>query len=139
MKKSRVILVFAACSAAAALRGDDVRAKDHLLCSTVQVMECTPDGECRNQAPGDLNVPEFLEVLLKDKSVVTTKASGENRSSSIRSLFREGGLIVLQGLENGHAFSLVIDEASGLASESVVRNGGAVSIFGLCTPIAEGK
>ena len=139
MKKSRAILVLAAFAVAGVLRGDDVRGKEHLLCSTVQAMECTSDGACSNRAPSDLNVPEFLEILLKDKSVATTKASGENRSSAVRSLFREGGLIVLQGFENGHAFSLVIDESTGSASEAVVRDGGSVSIFGVCTPVAEGK
>ena len=57
----------------------------------------------------------------------------------IRSLSREDGLIVLQGIEAGRAFSFVIDEESGMVSVAVARDGLTVSIFGACTPMPRAK
>lgn len=122
-----------------ALRGDDVSGKDRLLCTVVQATECGPDGECRSDDPWDLNIPQFLEVDLQGKTVSTTKASGQNRSSPIGNLVRNGGLIVIQGLENGRAFSFEIDESNGMASMAVVRDGSTVSAFGVCTPLPDSK
>ena len=132
-------LVLAALGAAAALRGDDVSGKDRLLCTAVQSTQCTSDGECKNAPPLDLNIPQFLEIDLKNRTATTTKASGENRSSPIGNVSREGGLIIFQGVQNGRAFSFVISESSGMASIGVAQEGLTDSIFGACTPMPEGK
>jgi hypothetical protein len=133
------ILALAALGAAAVLRGDDVAGKDRILCTAVQATQCTPDGQCKNALPWELNIPQFLEIDLKNKTATTTKASGENRSSPIGDVSREGGLIVFQGVQNGRAFSFVISEASGMASIAVAREDLTVSIFGACTPMPEAK
>jgi hypothetical protein len=41
---------------------------------------------------------------------------------------------VLQGYENGRAFSFMIDEATGDVTAAVARETVAVSVFGACTP-----
>ena len=128
-----------AAMSAAVLRGDDVTGRDRLLCTAVQSTQCTPDGECRSAPPWELNIPQFLEVDLKNKTATTTKASGENRSSPIGNVSREGGMIVFQGVQNERAFSFVISESTGMASIAVAREGSTVSIFGACTPMPEGK
>ena len=66
----------------------------------------------------------------------TTKASGENRSTPMRTLEKENGLIFIQGIEQGRAFSLVIAESTGTLSVAVARDGKAVSLFGACTPLS---
>jgi hypothetical protein len=133
------VLAMLGLGGAALLRGDDVTGKDRLLCAAVHVTQCTPDAECRSATPWELNVPQFVEVDLKNKTTTTTKASGENRSSPIGNVSREGGLIVFQGLQNGRAFSFVIQESSGLASVAVAGEDLTVSIFGACTPAPDGK
>lgn len=127
-----VLLVLALPAAAAA---DDLSGEPMILCTAVQVTLCTDDGTCIAENPWNLNVPQFIEINLKDKRMSTTKASGENRSTPIRTLEREGGQIFLQGVEAGRAFSFVIDEKTGLASIAVAREGKTVSVFGACTPM----
>ncbi len=41
--------------------------------------------------------------------------------------------MIMQGIEQERAFGFVIDEASGLLTASVARDGLAVSVFGACT------
>jgi hypothetical protein len=139
MKLRMGILVLTAGAFAAILRGDDVTGRDRILCTAVEANLCSAGGECASEPPWNLNIPQFLEINLKDKVIATTKASGENRSSPIRTLQREGGLILFQGIQEGRAFSFVIEEKTGLASVAVAREGLTVSIFGACTPMTEGK
>jgi len=123
----------------ASSRADDLSNQQLLLCTAVTAMHCHEEGDCVIDTPANLNIPQFLVVNLKDKLLSTTKASGQNRSTPIRNLVREGGQIFLQGLEGGRAFSFVIDEESGSLSVAVAADGRVVSVFGACTPQAPEK
>ena len=79
---------------------------------------------------------QFIEIDLQTKRVSTTAASGENRATTASSLEREDGQTVLQGVENGRAFSLVINQETGVLSAAVAREGITVSVFGACTPLS---
>jgi hypothetical protein len=141
MRKRIGLLAIAISSMAvsAALRADDLTGQDQILCTSVQVTICSSDGQCKIESPWSLNIPQFVQIDLKEKTVSTTPASGENRSSPIRTLLREAGEIYLQGVEGGRAFSFVIEEETGMASIAVAREGKTVSIFGACTPMPASK
>jgi len=115
-------------------RADDLKGADRLLCASGQLAACFDDGECTHAPPSALNVPAFIEVDLTKKQMGTTPASGQNRVSPIRNLERAEGRIVLQGVEGGRAFSLLIDEASGALTAAIARDGVGVVVFGNCTP-----
>jgi hypothetical protein len=117
---------------------DEIKGADRILCSISSVNHCSEDNECSDDIPSNINVPKFMEVDLAGKKVQSTKASGENRSSSV-DLKRDGGLVIIQGFENGRAFSIVISETTGRSSMAVARDGIVVSAFGACTPIATAK
>ncbi|HUD70765.1 MAG TPA: hypothetical protein VMQ62_02285 [Dongiaceae bacterium] len=117
---------------------DNLAGVNQLLCTAVQATGCHDDGECTSDLPWNLNVPQFIQIDLTAKRLQTTKASGENRSTPIEFLKRDGGLIVLQGFERGRAFSFVIEEDTGMASVAVAAPGRAVVVFGACTPMPEG-
>ena len=74
-------------------RADDLSSQQLLLCTSVSAMHCHDDGDCVIDMPWNLNIPQFLQVNLKDKTISTTKASGENRATPIQNLVREGGQI----------------------------------------------
>jgi hypothetical protein len=117
---------------------DDLTDSDQFLCAAVQATMCVEDGECVAQVPWNLNIPEFIEVDLEAKRLATTAASGENRATPIQHLGRSDGTIVFHGYERGRAFSWVIDEQSGRVTIAVATDGGAVAVFGTCTPMATG-
>ena len=100
MSLALILLVLAIPVAAAA---DDLTGEQVLLCTAVQVTICSYDGDCAIEPPWNVNIPQFVEVNLKDKKLATTKASGENRATPIKNLLRENGLIYLQGIEGGRA------------------------------------
>ena len=114
---------------------DDLTGADRFLCTSVQATICDSAGDCEIGAPWLWNIPQFVEVDIKNKTLGTTKASQENRITPIKSLQRTDGLIILQGIEGGRAFSIVIQEETGNLSVAVARNEITVSVFGACTPL----
>ncbi len=129
----KIYIALAVLLAPAASIADDVSNSNKLLCSTSQLVVCFESGECITMQPWEIGVPQFVIVDTKKKLISTTKASGENRSTPIRTLQREDSTIFLQGVEAGRAFSFSIDEQTGLLTVAVSRDGLTVSVFGACT------
>ncbi len=113
---------------------DSLSGKDRLLCSAVEATVCTADGICESGPPWDWQIPQFLIVDLDRKELSSTEASGENRMTPILSLFRDEGHIVLQGVQAGRAFSMVLREDNGHAAIAIATDGVTISVFGACTP-----
>lgn len=111
---------------------DDLTGANRLLCSVVTVSRCYIDG-CVDDTPDGALVPQFVIIDLGAKLVSTTPASGQNRTTPLESVRRQGGLIVLQGLENGRAFSFVIAERSGNASVAIAREDIVLAVSAACT------
>ncbi len=131
MKRSLVASV--GLLAGGAVVADDLQGVDRLICATAEVVVCVEGAECYKLLPADVDVPAFIVVDIKNKRLSTTKASQENRATSIATLNRADGLIHLQGIDLGRAFSLVINEATGNVTAAVARDGVTVTVFGACT------
>lgn len=124
-----------ACLLAAPAFADSLAGSDTLLCSAVEATVCDADGECESGPPWDWDIPQFLEIDLKKRLIATTAASGENRTTPIRNQDRADGVIVLQGVQQGRAFSFVINESTGIASVAIATEDLTVSVFAACTPM----
>ncbi len=136
MNRSKVLVAAAGLAlAATVLPADDLTGADRFLCSAVEVTVCTALGDCTSEPPWSLNIPQFIEVDLESNTLSTTEASGENRSTPIKNLERDGDLIILQGIERARAFSFVIAQKDGMVSIAVARDGLSVAVFGSCTPM----
>lgn len=105
---------------------------DEMICSTAQAQICLENGQCFAVTLWELSVPDFVVIDTRKKTVSTTAASQLNRSTTAR-VEKIDGLIYLQGVEDGRAFSFVIDEATGRMTISVARDGLSVTVFGACT------
>lgn len=115
---------------------DSLAGADRLLCSPVEVIACTADGVCEGEIPAELGVPPFVIVDLKKKSLSTTAANSEQRTTPIGNVERADGMIILHGQEMGRAFTMLMDEPSGRVTLATVRDSVVVNVFGACTPAA---
>ena len=131
MKRSMVASVGLLASGVAL--ADNVEGADRLLCAPEQIMICVEEADCYPAHASDLGVPDFVIVDLKNKKMQTTKSSEQTRTTAFSSVSRNGGKIFLQGVENGRAFSFVINEITGSLTVALSRDGVAVSVFGSCT------
>ncbi len=130
---NKLAIVVAGVMTGGLVHADNLEGVKEMLCAVSQVQICIENDTCYSALPAELNVPDFVIINPGKKTLKTTKASNQNRSTSFSSVERDSGLIYLQGMENGRAFSFVIDEASGRMTVAVSRDGISVSVFGACT------
>jgi hypothetical protein len=140
MKNRSVLLVLALSILVVpvAAQADDLSGAEVILCSAVQATVCSHEGDCETGEPWTWNIPDFIEIDFAEKILRTTKASGENRETPFKNIEREAGLVFLQGVEGGRAFSFAIEEDTGFLSAAVAKDGVTVSVFGACTPLHMG-
>jgi len=129
----KLAIAFAGILTGGLAQADNLEGVERMICAAAQVQICIENDTCYSASAAELGVPDFVVIDTKEKTVSTTKASGENRSTPFTIVENNDGLIYLQGIEGGRAFSFVIDEASGYMTVAVARDGVAVNVFGACT------
>ena len=118
---------------------DDLGEASRFLCSSAWAIACSADQVCETGLPTEWNIPQFVVADLKAKTLSTTPASGERRTTPIGSVRTEDGLIYIQGTELGRAFSIVVSGASGKLSASITTQDMTIAVFGACTPLPDGR
>jgi len=119
--------------AATSVFAENLAGVDRFVCSVSRVSLCVETGECFDVQPFEIDMPQFVVIDTKRKTIATTRASEQQRSTPIANFLRESGRMYIQGMEGGRAFSFVVDEATGLVTAAVARDGVSVSVFGACT------
>ena len=103
-----------------------------MLCAVTAVSECTADGKCeRSQPQAGNNLPTFLRVDVKAK--VLRADDGSGRTTEIKASSIVDDQLMLQGIENGKAWNMVIKSDTGRWGGSVVEDDGSFALFGACT------
>ncbi len=130
---NKLSMVIAGIAAAGVAQAENLNGVDKMICAASQVQICIEDDTCYAATPDELDVPDFVIIDTDKQTISTTRASGLNRSTEFLGVSKADGLIYLQGIEGGRAFSFVIHEATGRMTVSVARDGISVSVFGVCT------
>ena len=112
---------------------ENIVGDNRIVCSPADVKLCFENGECFDASPWEVDIPEFVVIDVRKKTISTTEASPEERTTTFSALEKKDGLLVMQGIEEGRAFSFVIDERTGILTASVARDGVSISVFGACT------
>ena len=103
-----------------------------MICAVTSMSECTADGKCERSAPQEgNNLPTFLRVDVKGG--VLTANDGSGRKTDIETSSVVGEQLMLQGIDNGKAWNMVIGSGTGRWGGSVVEDDGSFAIFGACT------
>ena len=132
---TRMVLVLILGSAAGPLLADDLTGANRFLCTTHQAFECEAGEDCDLVMIEDLNLPAFIVVDLDKKTLSSTEASGEGRTTEMANLQFVDPLIVIQTAQNGRGMSWVIHEPTGKSTMSVAIHHEAYIFFGSCTPM----
>jgi len=104
-----------------------------LLCAVIQVVECASGGECYPVQPEIANIPRFLKINFKNKTIAATEENGRKEVTRIRNFEHTNGKMVLQGSENGRGWTMVISEETGKVSATVSDDQVGFVIFGAST------
>ncbi len=114
-------------------QAENLEGVDEMICAATQVQICIEEDTCYVTSSAELGMPDFVVIDINKKTISTTKASDQNRSSKFTSVNEVDGLIILQGIEDGRAFSFVIHVETGRMTVAVSRDGMSISVFGACT------
>ena len=104
-----------------------------LLCAVIQIVECGVGGECYPVQPEIANIPRFLKINFKNKTISATEESGRKETSRIKNIERAKGNLILQGSENGRGWTIVISEETGKMSATVSDDRAGFVVFGAST------
>lgn len=102
-----------------------------LLCAPTDVAECDLAARCERVSVSEVDLPPFLRVQFGKKRLVSLATP--ERVTAIDNIRSVDGMTILQGAENGRAWSLVVDQQTGRLSGSVADGQGAFAVFGTCT------
>ena len=118
------------CAAIASAAGFD--GSKELLCAPTDLAQCDETARCERVSPSEVDLPPFLRVDFAKKRL--TDLADPPRETPIETVRQFEGSTILQGAQNGRAWSLVIDQATGRLTGSVADGEGAFAVFGACTP-----
>ena len=111
-----------------------------VLCALQHVTECEAGAPCARVWTQEINAPDFLQVDVVNKVISATAEAGTDRTTPIeRSEHLDGKLILqgaddgVEGVRDGLAWSIVIDDTSGKMVLSAAGDGVAFAVFGACT------
>ena len=103
------------------------------LCAVIEVIECDRGDGCETVELIDMGLPPFLRVDVGAKSLDATDGSGRKTPIHSSTLVKEQERLLLQGSEQGRAWSVVIGQKTGALTASIVDHDGGFLISGACT------
>ncbi len=107
-----------------------------LLCATIDAIECGgPSAECYMGAAETVNLAQFFRIDLKEKKIEAIRQGGKSLRSTIMNHQRENGKLILQGIEGGRGWSLVIVEKTWKMSATIAGDQVGFIVFGNCTTL----
>jgi len=128
-----------AASAAAAGDFDGTRP---LLISVIRVVECVPDGACREVTPAGAELPQFLKIDFNKKTIRPAAAGDETPATAIERQEFVDGKLILQGAEDGYekmrdglGWTIAISEQSGQVVLTASGDQVAFVVFGAALPL----
>jgi hypothetical protein len=114
----------------ASAHASDFDGSKRLICAPVIAMDCLSDGKCSRELPAEIGAPAFMRIDFAKKVVV-----GQKRTTPIMHSDKSDQQLMLQGVEMGLAWTIVIDTTDGAMMVSMVDSGGAYVLSGSCTPL----
>ena len=106
-----------------------------LLCASVEAYDCGAGGECFKGTAESINAPQFIRLDFEQKLARSTRLGGQERAAKIASITKEEGKLILQGVQLGLGWSMVITQESGAMALTAAGDQTVFVIFGACTPL----
>jgi len=128
--------------AASAVGAGDFDGSRPLLISVIRVVECVPDGTCREVPPSSAKLPQFLKIDFTQKTIRPADADDNTPATNIERQEVVDGKLILQGAEDGHAkmrdglgWTMAISEETGQVVLTASGDQVAFVVFGAALPL----
>ncbi len=144
MKRYIWIVCVFLCSiiAASTVGAGDFDGTRPLLISVIRVVECTPDGTCREVTPASVELSQFLKIDFTKKTIRPAAADDETPATVIERQEVVDGKLILQGAEDGYekmrdglGWTMAISEETGQVVLTASGDQVAFVVFGAALPL----
>ena len=92
-----------------------------------------PGSDCQRGTAESVGIPQFLKINFEEKTISSTPESGQARTTKIQNMESIAGRLIIQGVQNGKAWSMAINEETGKVVISVSDVMSGFIVFGACT------
>ena len=116
-----------------AVQGAGFDGSQALICASIETVECESGSPCIQGTAASIDIPQFFRINFQDKVVRATRVDGTERSSTFGDPVHDSGELILQGIENGLGWSLMINESDGQMTLTAAGDRLAFVVFGACT------
>ena len=132
--KTVIFMLLSMCFIPMVVMAGDFDGSKPLLCAVIETIEYEPGGECQRGTAESIGIPQFVKINFQEKVISSTPESGPIRTTKIKNMERIEGKLILQGVQMGKAWSMVINEATGKAIISISDGMAGFIVIGACTP-----
>lgn len=119
------------CVSVTANAADKFDGSSNLICATFEITACIDGISCTRGEARVFNMPEFMTVDFKKKTIHADYDGGKSADSPFNKQ-TTGNQLILQGVENNHGWSAAIHRETGRMSIASVGENVTFTMFGAC-------
>ena len=105
-----------------------------VICAVIETFECDEGIACQRGLAESINLPQFLKIDFKKKTITGTLQNGLVRTTEIKNMETHVGKLILQGVQKEMGWSIAIMTKTGKMVLSVAGEAVGFSVFGACIP-----
>ncbi len=104
-----------------------------MLCSVINAAEYSLDGGCFEGTAEDFNLPQFIKIDFQKNTISEVGEDTKNRKSRIINFKHIDNKFIMQGVENGRSWGIIIEGKTGKMSATASDEEVGFVVFGACT------
>ena len=104
-----------------------------LLCSVINVAEYSLEEDCFEGTAETFDLPQFIRIDFQNNIISEVGENTRQRKSKISNFKRVDNSVILQGIENGRSWSVIVDKETGKMSATTSEARVGFVVFGACT------
>ena len=103
------------------------------ICAPIDIVSCTPGGECEKETAESVNLPKFLAFDVAANKITGTRPDGAPLATTIDSVRQVEDQMAMQGVEGHIVWSVTIARDTGDMLLAAMGDGTGYIAFGACT------
>jgi len=127
-----VLLGFMLCVSAAANAASKFDGSSNLICAAFDLTACVDGVTCAKGEARTFDMPEFLTVNFKKKSIHADYDRDKTADSQFKNFESTDNQLIIQGVENDHGWTMAISKETGRMSVAAVGEEVSFTMFGAC-------